>query len=370
VWRKRGLALCPTKFGINFTAKFMNQGGALVHLYTDGTILITHGGTEMGQGLHTKVCQVAARAFGVPLSACHVAENSSDKVANSMPTAASASTDLYAMATLDACRQILTRLKPLKDANPTLSLAEIAFKANMMRIDLSAHGFFAIADKRCGFDWSITPGKKDDGTDDNTTRGFPFNYFTQGVGCVEVEIDVLTGDHEVRRADLLVDLGSSINPALDVGQIEGAFTQGMGWTTMEELVWGDKDHQWVRPAGRLHTSGPGTYKLPAFNDTPRVFNVRLMSGVDNKVAVHSSKAVGEPPFFLGAGVWLAIRNAVTAARAEHAPPAAKGKHFTFLSPATTERIRMACHDRFAARAMANSAEAPADDDALRCRGSF
>lgn len=367
-WRKRGIAMVPTKYGINFTAKFMNQGGALVHLYTDGTILIAHGGTEMGQGLHTKVCQVAARAFGVPLSACHIAESASDKVANSMPTAASSSCDLYAMATLDACRQILARLRPLQEANPTASLKEIAFQAVMGRIDCSAHGFFAIDNERCGFDWSIKPGVREDGTKDNTTRGFPFNYFTQGVGCVEVEVDVLTGDHEVRRADLLVDLGSSINPALDVGQIEGAFTQGMGWTTIEELVWGDNEHSWVRPAGRLHTSGPGTYKIPAFNDVPRELNVRLMSGVDNKVSVHSAKAVGEPPFFLGAGVWLAIRNAVTAARAEHTTGRPATEHFTFYSPATTERIRMACGDLFARQAMGEAA--PKDGDALACKGSF
>ena len=314
-----------------------------------------------------------ARAFGVPLSACHVAETSSDKVANTMPTAASASTDLYAMATLDACRQILARLEPIRAKHPkgaAATLADLALTANFERVDLSAHGFFAIDTKRCGFDWNMRPGVKADGTPDQTARGHPFNYFTQGVGCVEVEIDVLTGDHEVRRTDLLVDLGSSINPALDIGQIEGAFVQGMGWTTTEELMWGDGEHKWVRPPGRLHTSGPGTYKLPAFNDTPRAFNVRLMSGVDNKVAVHSSKAVGEPPFFLGAGVFFAIRKAVAAARAEHAPEAASGKHFTLLSPATTERIRMACADKFAARAMAKSEEAPKDGDSLKCRGSF
>ena len=153
----------------------MNQGGALVHVYTDGTILISHGGTEMGQGLHTKVCQVAARAFGVPLSACHVAESASDKVANACPTAASASTDLYAMATLDACRQILARLEPLKRAKPAASLAELATTAFFDRIDLSAHGFYCIDTVRCGFDWNIKPAAKADGTPDNTTRGHPFN---------------------------------------------------------------------------------------------------------------------------------------------------------------------------------------------------
>ena len=362
-WRKRGLALIPTKFGINFTAKFMNQGGALVHLYTDGSILISHGGTEMGQGLHTKVCQVAARAFGVPLSACHVAETASDKVANTMPTAASASTDLYAMATLDACRQILARLQPIMAKKPKAPLAEIALAANFERIDLSAHGFFAIDTKRCGFDWNIRPTSKPDGTPDQTARGYPFNYWTQGVGCVEVEIDVLTGDHDVRRCDILCDLGSSINPALDIGQIEGAFTQGMGWTTTEELMWGDSDHQWIRPSGRLHTSGPGTYKIPSFNDVPKEFNVRLMSGVDNKVAIHSSKAVGEPPFFFGATVFFAIREAIAAARKEHTPSSAPW--FNLLSPATSERIRMACGDKLAV-----VAGAPADGEPVPCRGSF
>jgi len=269
------------------------------------------------------------------------------------------------MATLDACRQILARLEPLRLKAPSASLAELALQAFMERIDLSAHGYFAVDTKRCGFDWAVRPGVLPDGTPDQTVRGHPFNYFTQGVGVVEVEIDVLTGDHEVRRADLLVDLGSSINPALDIGQIEGAFTQGMGWTTTEELMWGDADHKWVQPPGRLHTSGPGTYKIPAFNDVPREFNVRLMSGVDNKVAVHSSKAVGEPPFFLGAAVFFAIREAVGAARAQHASSTA---HFTLYSPATSERIRMACADRFAVRAMGDAA--PADGDALPCRGSF
>ena len=241
------------------------------------------------------------------------------------PTAASASTDLYGMATLDACNQILKRLIPVRSKLPPSAtcalartiacfaytergshrvpratrttmradgrsgwcqfgfvtpdfyadryigchklaevahsllhllvrrLAEVAFAAFFARVDLSAHGFFAIDDKRCGFDWAVAPGIKSDGTHDNTTRGFPFNYFTQGVGCCEVEVDVLTGDHHVVRADLLVDLGSSINPALDIGQIEGAFTQGMGWSTMEELIWGDEEHAWVRPAGRLFT---------------------------------------------------------------------------------------------------------------------
>lgn len=255
---------------------------------------------------------------------------------------------------------------PLRAKAPKATLAELALTANLERIDLSAHGFFAIDTTRCGFDWNKRPGIKADGTPDQTTRGHPFNYFTQGVGVAEVELDVLTGDHHVRRVDLLVDLGSSINPALDIGQIEGAFVQGMGWTTTEELMWGDAEHPWVKPAGRLHTSGPGAYKLPAFNDTPREFNVRLMSGVDNKVAVHSSKAVGEPPFFLGAATFFALRDAIGAARSQHA--AAGAAHFMLHSPATTERIRMACADKIAVAAMGDSV--PADGGTLPCLGSF
>ena len=240
-----------------------------MHVYTDGTVLISHGGCEMGQGLHTKVCQVAARAFGIPLSACHVADTATDKVANSITSAGSLSTDLYGMATLDACRQILRRLKPLREAvGAKASLAELATAAYFSRIDLSAHGYFALDERRCGFDFRAPPGVKPDGTPDQAARGLCHNYFTQGVGCVEVEIDVLTGDHEVRRADLLVDVGSSINPALDIGQVEGGFTQGMGWTTTEELLWGDDTHGWVQPRGGLHLRGPGTCKTFLFNHQP------------------------------------------------------------------------------------------------------
>lgn len=176
-WIKRGLAVTPTKFGIAFTAKFMNQGGALVHLYTDGTVLVSHGGTEMGQGLHTKVCQVAAQAFGIPLENVYVNDSSSDKVPNSIPTAASMSTDMYGMATLDACRQIISRIKPIQDKiGPSATLKEVAFAAHMERIDLSAHGFFALDTARCGFDWTLK--KPDDFPDDepeNSWKGHPFN---------------------------------------------------------------------------------------------------------------------------------------------------------------------------------------------------
>lgn len=350
-WRKRGLALIPTKFGINFTAKFMNQGGALVHLYTDGTILVSHGGTEMGQGLHTKVCQIVAHAFDCPLADVHIAETASDKVANSMPTAASMSCDLYGMAALDACEQILKRLVPIrKSLPPGASLKQVAAKANFERVDLSAHGFFAVDDSRCGFDWAMEPPRKADGSPDNSARGLPFNYFTQGAALAEVELDVLTGDHSVLRADVVVDVGSTINAPLDIGQIEGAFAQGVGLCTIEEVVWADSAHPWVQPRGRLFTKGPGGYKLPSFNDVPRDLRVHLMQGVANPFAVHSSKAVGEPPLFLGFVVFMALREAVRAARAEHAG-AEPHAHFTLHSPATSERLRMACADRFARTAV-------------------
>jgi xanthine dehydrogenase/oxidase len=263
-WIKRGIALIPTKFGIAFTAKYMNQGGALVHLYTDGTVLVSHGGTEMGQGLHTKVCQVAAQAFGIPLNDVYVNDSSTDKVANTIPSAASMSTDLYGMATLDACRKILKRIQPIRDQlPPNAKLSEVAKKAFFERIDLSAHGFFALDNDRCGYDWNKErPEDFPADLPENSWKGHPFNYFTQGVALAEVEIDVLTGDHKTLSADLIVDVGSSINPAIDIGQIEGAFIQGMGWSTIEEVVYADDDHTWIRPRAKVFTTGPGTYKIP------------------------------------------------------------------------------------------------------------
>jgi len=254
----------------------------------------------MGQGLHTKVCQIAAQAFGIPISKVHIDESATDKVANPQPTAASMSTDLYGMATLDACRQILGRLKPVREEmGNSASFKDIAKAAYFRSIDLSAHGFFSLPGNRCGYNWDSIVPENFTGPD-NSFRGQAFNYFTQGVAVSEVEIDVLTGDFKTLRSDVLVDVGSSINPAIDIGQIEGAFIQGMGWSTTEEMVYGNEsNHSWVKPYGRLHTQGPGTYKIPGFNDTPEEFNVELMQGVSNPFAVHSSKAVGEPPFFFG-----------------------------------------------------------------------
>eukprot|EP00581_Thalassiosira_minuscula_P019373 CAMPEP_0183714692 /NCGR_PEP_ID=MMETSP0737-20130205/9144_1 /TAXON_ID=385413 /ORGANISM="Thalassiosira miniscula, Strain CCMP1093" /LENGTH=1608 /DNA_ID=CAMNT_0025943675 /DNA_START=54 /DNA_END=4880 /DNA_ORIENTATION=- len=361
-WTKRGVGFIPTKFGIAFTAKFMNQGGALVHLYTDGTVLVSHGGTEMGQGLHTKVCQVAAQAFNIPLDDVFVDDSSTDKVANTLPSAASMSTDLYGMATLDACQQILKRLQPIRNSlGPDATLKEIAKAAFFDRVDLSAHGFFAIDNDRCGYDWGKdAPEGYPSNLPENSWKGHPFNYFTQGVALAEVEINVLTGDHKTISADVLVDVGSSINPTIDIGQIEGAFIQGMGWSTIEEVVYADNDHTWIRPRAKVFTTGPGTYKIPAFNDVPEKFNIALLEDADNPFAVHSSKAIGEPPFFLGCSVFFAIKDAVASTRKEglsknNTAHNNSDEYFEFRMPATSERIRMACGDTISSECITASA---------------
>ena len=206
-WKKRGICILPTKFGINFTAKFMNQGGALVHVYTDGTVLVSHGGTEMGQGLHTKVIQVAANCFGIHHDDIHIAETATNAVANTSPTAASMSTDLYCMAVLDACEQIKSRLAPVRAGMPSnATWSEVVESAFFQRVDLSAHGYYAVDSARCGYDWNMQ-------CSDNSMRGMPFNYFTQGVACVEVEIDCLTGDSFVVRADINMDVVNTCNLA-------------------------------------------------------------------------------------------------------------------------------------------------------------
>ncbi|KAL8129334.1 hypothetical protein V2J09_018489 [Rumex salicifolius] len=325
-WKKRGVALIPTKFGISFTTKFMNQAGALVQVYTDGTVLVTHGGVEMGQGLHTKVAQIAASAFNIPVNSVFISETSTDKVPNSSPTAASASSDMYGAAVLDACEQLKSRMEPVASSRNFSSFAELANACFLERIDLSAHGFYATPD--IGFDWE-------------TGKGVPFRYFTYGAAFAEVEIDTLTGDFHTRSADIILDLGYSINPALDVGQIEGAFIQGLGWVALEELKWGDGAHKWV-PPGHLYTCGPGSYKIPSINDVPFKLNVALLKGAPNAKAIHSSKAVGEPPFFLASAVFFAIKDAIISARAE---AGLKG-WFPLDNPATPERIRMACADEF------------------------
>lgn len=316
-WIKRGISAIPTKFGIAFTARFLNQAGALVHVYTDGSVLLTHAGTEMGQGLFTKCSQICADALGIPLKSVHTSETSTDKVANTSPTAASAGSDLNGMAVLDACQQINKRLQPYKEKFPGKEFAEIVRMAYLDRVNLSANGFYKTPD--LSYDW-------------NTNSGRLFNYFTFGAAVSEVEIDVLTGDYQVKRTDIIMDLGQSLNPGLDIGQIEGAFIQGMGWCTMEETL--------HLSNGALFTKGPGNYKIPGFTDIPVDFRVSLLSDTQNSRAVHSSKAVGEPPLFLGTSVFFAIRDAIRSARKERGYEG----YFRFDLPATSERIRMACED--------------------------
>ena len=326
-YRKRGLAILPTKFGISFTTKFLNQAGALVHIYhVDGTILVTHGGVEMGQGLHTKVCQIVAEALGVPMKDVHIAETSTDKVPNASPTAASASSDMYGAAAANACAQLNARLAPFKSKLPNASFKEIVQAAYFERVDLSAHGFYA------------TPDITGFGGDR------PFNYLTYGAAATEVELDVLSGDWQIIRTDIVMDVGKSINPAIDIGQIEGAFVQGMGWSCIEELVWGDSEHPWVRP-GWLHTRGPGAYKIPTANDIPIDFRVTLLRDAPcaQTPLVHSSKAVGEPPFFLGTSVFWALKDAVYASRVD----AGCSGWFQLDLPASSERLRMAVSDNIA-----------------------
>ncbi|XP_051880287.1 xanthine dehydrogenase/oxidase-like [Pristis pectinata] len=310
-WKKRGLAIIPTMFGISFTATFLNQAGALVHVYTDGSVLLTHGGTEMGQGLHTKMVQVASKALGIPVSRIHISETSTATVPNTSPTAASVSSDLNGMAIKNACQTLLERLEPFKAANPTGAWEQWVSAAYMERVSLSAAGFYRTPD---------------------LDKERPFSYFSYGVACSEVEIDCLTGDHKNLRTDIVMDVGLSLNPALDIGQVEGAFAQGLGLFTLEELRYS--------PDGVLYTRGPGTYKIPAAGDIPAEFNVSLLREAPNKKAIYSSKAVGEPPLFLAASIFFAIKDAIVAARA------ASGvmEPFRLDSPATPDRIRVACVD--------------------------
>jgi xanthine dehydrogenase/oxidase len=323
----------------------------------------------MGQGLHTKICQIAAQAFGIPTEDVYITDTSTDKVANTIPTAASMSLDMYGMSTLEACRTIVKRLEPIREQlGPDASLKDVAKAAHFARIDLSAHGFFTLDGSRCGFDWHM---EKPDGfpadAPENSWKGHPFNYFTQGVVSAEVEVDTLTGSHRTLRTDMIVDVGSSINPSLDIGQIEGAFVQGMGWSTIEEVTYADDDHTWIRPRGSVFTSGPGTYKIPAFNDVPEVFNVSILEDADNPFAVHSSKAVGEPPFFLGTSVFYAIKDAVKAARKQNL---GNNSYFEMRMPATSERIRMYCADKIALKATSEMLGEDGAVTSFQPQGSF
>ncbi|KAI8867184.1 xanthine dehydrogenase, partial [Ramicandelaber brevisporus] len=342
-YRKRGLAMIPTKFGISFTAQHLNQAGALVHIYTDGSVLLTHGGTEMGQGLHTKMSQIAAETLDIPLEKVYISETSTNTVANTSPTAASASSDLNGYAVVDACTQLADRLRPFResgggpDGKSPRTFNEAVKAAYFARVNLSANGFYKTPD--IGFDWE-------------SQTGLLFFYFTQGVAVSEVEVDVLTGDHIIRRSDILMDVGRSLNQAVDIGQIEGAFAQGVGWCTLEELL-----H--FPSTGQLFTRGPGAYKIPGFRDIPQDFRVSLLDGVQypHLKTVMSSKGIGEPPLFLGASVLFALRDAVKAARKDNGETQVLVMH----SPATAEKIRVLCADGIAKKAAA--AAKPKDGEA-------
>uniref|UniRef100_A0A452RIH5 Xanthine dehydrogenase n=1 Tax=Ursus americanus TaxID=9643 RepID=A0A452RIH5_URSAM len=321
-WKKRGLCIIPTKFGISFGIPFLNQSGALIHVYTDGSVLLTHGGMEMGQGLHTKMIQVASRALKIPISKIYISETSTNTVPNTSPTAASVSTDLNGQAVYEACQTILKRLEPFKKKNPSGTWEEWVLAAYLDAVSLSATGFYKTPNLGYSFE---------------TNSGNPFHYFSYGVACSEVEIDCLTGDHKNLRTDIVMDVGSSLNPAIDIGQVEGAFVQGLGLFTLEELHYS--------PEGSLHTRGPSTYKIPAFGSIPIEFSVSLLRDCPNKKAIYASKAVGEPPLFLAASIFFAIKDAIHAARAKN-PDCKMEKLFRLDSPATPEKIRNACVDQF------------------------
>jgi xanthine dehydrogenase large subunit len=306
---KRGLAITPAKFGISFTATFYNQGGALVLIYRDGTVQVNHGGTEMGQGLFTKIHQIAVDSLGVSADQVRVMSTRTDKVPNTSATAASAGTDLNGAAVADACRQLRARLDAVA---VTLGTSPSSFQAlceaaYMQRVPLFAQGYYRTPEIH--FDRA-------------TGRGKPFHYFAFGAAVSEVEIDRFTGDYRVRRVDILQDVGDSLSPVIDRGQIEGGFIQGMGWLTLEELLWDDQ--------GRLATAGASTYKLPSWSEMPDDFRVSFLQSAAHPAVVFGSKAVGEPPLMLAISVREALRDAIAAFGA--------GDVVTFDSPATPERV--------------------------------
>lgn len=305
---KRGIALTPVKFGISFTLTHLNQAGALVHVYQDGSVHLNHGGTEMGQGLFQKVAQVAASRFGLPLEAIKITATDTAKVPNTSATAASSGSDLNGMAAQIACDNIRDRMSAhlaelyqtdtanitFKDGNvqvgsETLTFAQAVASAYENRVSLSATGFY----KTPEIEWDRIKG-----------RGRPFYYFAYGAAVTEVVIDTLTGENRILRTDILHDAGTSLNPALDIGQIEGGYVQGAGWLTTEELVWDDH--------GTLKTHAPSTYKIPACSDRPDVFNVALWDAPNRVDTIYKSKAVGEPPLMLGISALMALSDAVSA----------------------------------------------------------
>ena len=338
---KKGLATMPVKFGISFNRPALNQAGALVHVYMDGSVTLNHGGTEMGQGLFIKVAQVVAETLQIDIDNIRITATTTGKVPNTSPTAASSGSDLNGMAARNAAEQIKDRMSDVAADHFKMPKAEIVFSSNRIyagnrsisfaelaalswekRVSLSATGFYRTPKVH----WDMA-----------TASGRPFYYFTYGAAAAEVAIDTLTGEMRVLRAEMVQDCGESLNPAIDLGQIEGAFVQGMGWLTTEELVWDDK--------GRLRTHGPSTYKIPGSRDVPPVFNVRLLQNAPNKEeTIFRSKAVGEPPLMLALSVWLAVRDAISSLSGYRLSPAID-------APTTPDRI-LAAVDEINGRAEA------------------
>ncbi len=328
---KKGIALTPVKFGISFTATWYNQAGALIHIYNDGSIHLNHGGTEMGQGLNTKIAQIVAEAFQVDFDRIKITKTTTEKVPNTSATAASSGTDLNGMAALNAADQIKNRLIKFAASHWNVKEIDIKFISNMVhvgkeafrfnefikmaymeRVQLSAAGFYKTPD----IHWDRAAGK-----------GKPFYYYAYGAACSEVSIDTLTGEYRVDQTDILHDVGCSLNPVLDKGQIEGAFIQGMGWLTSEELWWDDN--------GKLQTHAPSTYKIPLASDKPSIFNVELADWSENReLTIKQSKAVGEPPFMLGISVLEALSMAISSINNYKVCP-------KLDTPATPERVLMA-----------------------------
>ncbi|MBK6472692.1 MAG: xanthine dehydrogenase molybdopterin binding subunit [Betaproteobacteria bacterium] len=330
---KKGLALTPLKFGISFNVTHLNQAGALVHVYTDGSVLVNHGGTEMGQGLNTKVAQVVAHELGLELCAVRCSATDTHKVANTSATAASTGSDLNGKAAQHAAQQVRERLADfcaakwggsaaevifrngcVHLAGQTLPFADVVQQAYLARVQLWSDGFYATP----GLHW-----------DKATLQGRPFHYYAYGAAVSEVLLDTLTGEWRLLRADVLHDAGRSLNPAIDIGQIEGAFIQGMGWLTMEELVWHPADGS--PRAGLLLTHAPSTYKIPTANDCPTDFRVRLFDRPNVHDSIHRSKAVGEPPLLLPFSVFFALRDAVSAVGGHRVDP-------PLQAPATPEAL--------------------------------
>lgn len=332
---KRAIAMTPVKFGISFNLTAFNQAGALVHVYKDGSVLINHGGTEMGQGLHTKMLQVAATTLGVPLTRVRLAPTRTDKVPNTSATAASSGADLNGAAIKNACEQIRERLAPvaggklgvgahdvrivdglvsgLTFGGPTFTWDEVVKAAYLQRVQLWAAGFYRTE----GLHW-----------DANAMRGEPFKYFAYGVAASEVEVDGFTGAYTLRQVDIVHDVGDSLSPLIDIGQIEGGFVQGAGWLTLEDLRW---DESTGPNRGRLATQAASTYKLPSFSEMPEEFNIRLLEKAHEDGAVYGSKAVGEPPLMLA----FSVREALRQAAAAFGPA---GTSVELASPATPEAV--------------------------------